>query len=234
MFSTIYRTMLKALFSVSVLFVWSRIMGKKHISQLTFFDYVVGISIGSLSGTFAMDDSIGYIKGVTGLSVYALFTIILSYISLKSYSGRRILNGTPTILIQNGRIIESGLKSTKMNINDLIEECRLKNAFNIADIEFAVLETSGKLSVLLKSYNQPLTPKDMNIATEYKGLCINLIIDGRVLDDQLKTADRSEDWLSSQLQVQGIKSPSEVLLAFIDSSNKLYVYKKESNSDLVH
>ncbi len=226
--------MLKALFSVSVLFVWSRIMGKKHISQLTFFDYVVGISIGSLSGTFAMDDSIGYIKGVTGLSVYALFTIILSYISLKSYSGRRILNGTPTILIQNGRIIESGLKSTKMNINDLIEECRLKNAFNIADIEFAVLETSGKLSVLLKSYNQPLTPKDMNIATEYKGLCINLIIDGRVLDDQLKTADRSEDWLSSQLQVQGIKSPSEVLLAFIDSSNKLYVYKKESNSDLVH
>ena len=226
----VYITALRSLISVSVLFVLTRIMGKKQISQLTFFDYVVGISIGSIAATFAVDDSIGYIKGITGMIIYALFPIVLSFISLKSYLGRKILDGTPTILIQNGKIVECGLKKTKMNVNDLIEECRLKNVFNIADVEFAILETSGKVSIQLKSQNQPLTPKDMNISTPYKGLCVNLIVDGKILDNHLKIINKDINWLNTELRKQGIKSPSEVLLAYLDSSDVLNTYLKNSDS----
>jgi uncharacterized membrane protein YcaP (DUF421 family) len=230
MINDIYRTTLQSLISVSLLFVLTRIMGKRQISQLTFFDYVVGISIGSIAATFAVDDSIGYIKGITGMIIYALFPIFLSYVSLKSYLGRKILDGIPIILIQNGKILENGLKKTKMNINDLLEECRLKNVFNIADIEFAILETCGKLSIQLKSSNQPLTPKDMNIQTQYKGLCVNLIIDGKILDDHLGIINKDIKWLNTELQRQGIKSSSDVLLAYLDSSDVLNTYLKNNDT----
>ncbi len=108
-----FRTMIESLVSVSVLFILTRIMGKKQVSQLTLFDYVAGISIGSIAGTFAIDNSIGYVNDLTGLVVYALFAILLSYISLKSYYARKIFDGEPTILILNGKIIELNLKKLK-------------------------------------------------------------------------------------------------------------------------
>lgn len=230
MMNEIYRTALQSFISVSVLFVLTRIMGKKQISQLTFFDYVAGISIGSIAAEFSINDTIGYTKGITGIIVYALFPIILSYISLKSYLGRKILDGIPTILIQNGKIIEDGLKKTRMNVNDLLEECRLKNVFNIADIESAILETSGKLSIQLKSTNQPLTLKDMNIPAQYKGLSVNLILDGKILHDNLRIIGKDINWLNTELHRQGIKSYSDVLLAYLDSSDVLNTYLKNNKS----
>ncbi len=229
MIHEIYRVALRSLISVSTLFILTRIMGKKQISQLTFFDYVVGISIGSIAAEFAVDDSIGYIKGLTGMVVYSIFPILLSFVSLKSYFGRKVLDGIPTILIQNGKIVENGLKKAEMNINDLLEECRLKNVFDISDIEFAIMETSGKLSIQLKSSNQPLTPKDMNMLTRYKGLCINLIVDGKILEDHLKTIGKDINWLNTELHSQGIKSSADVLLAYMDSSDVLNTYLKNSD-----
>lgn len=229
MIHEIYRVVLRSLISVSILFILTRIMGKKQISQLTFFDYVVSISIGSIAAAFAVDDSIGYIKGLTGMVVYSIFPILLSFVSLKSYFGRKVLDGIPTILIQNGKIVENGLKKAEMNINDLLEECRLKNVFDIAAIEFAIMETSGKLSIQLKSSNQPLTPKDMNILTRYKGLCINLIVDGEILEDHLKTIGKDINWLNTELHSKGIKSSADVLLAYMDSSDVLNTYLKNSD-----
>lgn len=230
MIEDICRTSLKSITSVIILFVLTRIMGKKQISQLTLFDYVIGISIGSLSAELAIEDSIGYTEGIVGMIIYAVFPILLSIISLKSYSVRKLLDGVPIILIQNGKINEYGLKKTKMNINDLIEECRLKDVFDITEIEFAILETSGRLSIQLKSSNQPLTPKDMNIKTEYKGLCVNLIIDGKILDEHLKIIGKDINWLNDQLHMKGVKTPSDVLFAYLDSSNILNIYLK--NKDL--
>lgn len=229
MISEIYRIILRSMASVSILFVLTRIMGKKQMSQLTFFDYVVGISIGSISAQFAVDESIGYVKGITGIFVYAFFPIMLSIISLKSYLGRKILDGVPIVLIQNGKILETGLKKTKININDLLEECRLKNVFDIADIEFAVLETCGKLSIQLKSINQPLTPRDMNLSAQYKGLSINIIIDGKILYDHLQVINKDINWLNTEIQKQGINSPSNILLAYLDSSNVLNIHLKNNN-----
>ena len=225
----IITTALKSIISVVILFVLARIMGKKQISQLSFFDYVSGISIGSIAANFAVDTSVNYYKGVTSLIVYALFPIALSYISLKSYKARKLLDGVPTILIQNGFIIEKNLIKTKMNIDDLLEECRTKDAFDIAEVEYAILETSGKVNVLMKSAHQPVTPKDMNLQSLYKGICTNVIIDGKILFDHLHSAKKDKIWLISELKKQNINNYHNVLLAYLDGANALKYQLKNNN-----
>lgn len=229
MIDEIYLVSFRSMISVSILFLLTRIMGKKQISQLTLFDYVVGISIGSIASELAINDSITYVQGLTGMIIYALFPILLSIVSSKSYLGRKVFDGVPTILIQKGEINEDGLKKTRMNINDLLEQCRLKDVFNIGDIEFAILETSGTLSVQLKAENKPLTPKDMNIKTDYEGLCVNIIIDGKVVDDHLSILGKDKNWLENELYKKGIRNSSDVLLAYIDSSGNLSTYLKNKD-----
>jgi len=204
-------------------------MGKKQISQLSFFDYIVGMSIGSIAATFAIDSSVGYYRGITCLAIYAIFPIVMSYISLKSYKARIFLDGTPTILIQNGQIVERNLIKTKININDLLEECRMKNAFDICEVESAILETSGKISLQMKSINQPLTPKDINSPVSYKGLCTNLIIDGEVLYEHLQALKKNNAWLMNELKNQNIDNPTNVLLAYLDSNSTLKCLLKHND-----
>ena len=228
MLDKILHTILQSLISVIVLFIFTRIMGKKQIAQLTFFDYVIGLSIGSVAGDFAIDPTIDYAKGITALVVYASFPIILSYISLKSYRARKLLDGKPTLLIQNGRIVEENLRKTKLNVNELLEECRMKDAFNIADIEFAILETNGKVSVLLKSENQPLTPRDMNIQMAYKGLCLNLVIDGEILDSNLSMISKDKIWLHEEIHKQNVLDIKTILLAYLDTNNQMNIQLKSS------
>lgn len=232
MLNDILTTILKSTVSVVILFILTRIMGKKQLSQLTFFDYVVGISIGSIAAAFAVDPSINYAKGITGLVVYALFPIILSLISFKNYKARKLLDGKPTILVNNGQIIEKNLKKAQLTVNDVLEECRLKNAFNLADVEFAILETSGKVSVELKSPNQPLTPKDINIQTAYNGLCLIVIIDGEILDDHLQMISKDRTWIQEELRKQNVSDFKKVFLGYIDSNNKLVVQKKNDSTPL--
>ena len=171
----------RSLIAFASLLIFTRMLGKQQLSQLTFFDYVVGISIGSIAAAFAVDSSIDYARGITGMVVYALFPIILSLIALQSYKARNVLDGKPTILVYKGQIVEKNLKKVQLTVSDVLEKCRLKNAFDIADVEYAILETSGQVSVELTSSCQPLTAKDMNIQTAYQGLCLNVIIDGEIV-----------------------------------------------------
>ncbi len=230
MLSDILHTAFKSIISVSVLFVLTRLMGKKQLSQLTFFDYVVGMSFGSIAAAFAVDPSVSYVRGISGLMIYALFPILMSLISMKSYRGRKLLDGKPTILIQNGHIVEDNLKRVKLTVNDVLEECRIKNAFDLSDVEFAVLETSGRVSLLVKSQSQPLTPKDMNIGAAYKGLCANVIIDGEIMDQNLRWTGKDKKWLQTELYRQGFPDHHDVLLAYIDSSGQLAAQRKNSGA----
>jgi len=223
MTNAMYNTAIHSIISVSALFVLTRIMGKKQIAQLTFFDYTIGISIGSISAQIAVDPSIHFSEGLVALVIFTLFTLILSYISVKSYLGRKLLDGTPIVLIENGKIIEDSLKRTKLNVNDLLEECRQKNAFNIEDIEFAILETSGRLSVLFIPSKQPLTPKDMNITVNHQGLFTNIIIDGKIIKQHLQMINQDEHWLKTQLEKQNIKNYSDILLAYVDLNGTLTI-----------
>lgn len=228
MMNEIYRTAIHSIIAVGTLFILTRIMGKKQIAQLSFFDYVIGISIGSIAAQAAVDPNIHYTQGLTGLLVFTLFAIVVSYISIKSYKGRKLLDGSPSILIKNGEIIESGLRKNKLSVNDLLEECRQKNVFDIKNIEYAILETNGKLSILLSSSHQPLTPKDMNLNVDYQGLCTNIIIDGKVLDDHLKMINASKKWLCTELSKKGINNYTDILLAYIDSAGNLNIHLKKN------
>lgn len=214
---------IRSLVSISALFILTRLMGKKHIAQLSFFDYVVGISIGSIAASFAIDDSISYLHGLTGIIMYSLLPVIVSFISLKSMMGRMIFDGVPSVLIQDGKLIEKNLRKTKFHINDILEECRMKGAFSISDVEFAVLETSGQVSILLKSCKQPLTPENINIQVKYKGLSADIIIDGVVMYEHLYLVKHDKSWLMSELKKQNVNSPKDVLLATLDSDEILHI-----------
>ena len=227
MLEKVLQTAISSLIAIIALFILTRILGKKQMAQLNFFDYVIGISIGSIASEYAVVRAIHVSEGLTALAVFTLFSIVLSYISMKSYKGRKILDGTPVIIIENGKIIEANLKKTKVNINDLLEECRQKDIFDIAGIEFAILETSGRLSILPKSQNRPLTPKDMQIPTAYEGLCANVVIDGKIIEEHLAAIHLDAGWLYAELAKQGVTSCEDVLLAYVDTAGALHVHVKQ-------
>jgi len=222
-----YTTLIHSFVSVSVLFIFTRIMGKKQIAQLTFFDYVIGISIGSIAAQSSVDPDIHFTQGVTGLAVFTLFSITLSHISLNNLTARKILDGSTSVLIEDGKIIESNLKKNSLTVNDLLEECRQKDAFNIADVQYAILETNGKLSVMLNPIKQPITFRGLNIIPESQGLCVNLIIDGKIMKTHLSMLHKDEGWLKSELKKQKIYEYSDVLLAFVDNEGSLNVHLKK-------
>lgn len=219
-------TALRALTSVSLLLILTRIMGKKQVAQLTFFDYVIGISIGSIAAQCVVDPSVYLWEGIVGLFVFMIFSVILSKFSMKSYWVRKLLDGVPVVLIENGTIIESGLKKTKLTVNDLLEECRQKDVFDLADIAYAILETSGQLSLMLKPEKQPLTPQDSDIKPAESGICVNIIIDGKIIKKHLQMMNKDEAWLDAKLQQQN-SDISEILLACLDDQGGFSIYIKD-------
>lgn len=217
---------IRSLLAFLILFVFARFMGKKQMSQLTFFDYVTGITIGSVAATLSIDDKIPYRNGILSLLVWGLLPILTALLPVKSIKLRRLFDGSPVILIQNGKILTENLKKEKFNINDLLQELRLKEVFDIGDVEFAVLETDGELSVRLKSAKRALTPSDLNILTQYEGLSANLIIDGKVMPRHLDFVGLDEKWLENELRERGIYSFDAVLLAALNTKGELFVSLK--------
>jgi uncharacterized membrane protein YcaP (DUF421 family) len=220
--------LIRSAISILVLFLITRLMGKKQISQLNYFDYIVGITIGSIAGQFSIDKSLPLAAVLVSLGVWGLFPIAVSYITLKSISLRRILEGTSTILIKDGVILEKNLKKERYHINDLLEELRRNGIFNISEVAFAILETNGQVSVLLKSENQPANRKDLNIPSEIQALSINLIIDEKIMSYHLNYLGLNEQWLLDELKNQKIMSTKNILLAVYDNKKQLHVYFKNN------
>lgn len=210
-------------FSVIVIM---RIMGKQQIGQLQPFELVIALMISELAAIPMENPGIPLINGLTPILTLMVAQIMLSYLSLKSERARAFICGTPSVLIENGRIIEKELKESRYNLSDLLEELRVKNVPNISDVEFAILETNGNLSVIPKSQKRPVTPEDMNLSTRYEGLPNILISDGHVMHRTLKSLNLEMNWLTEQLKSQGLNSPKEVFLASLDTQGKLYIQKK--------
>lgn len=226
-FSNIMSTVLKSSVAFISLFLITKLSGKKHIAKLTFFDYIVGIALGNIAGSFSLDKRINYNEGLTSTITWGLFSFAASYLSMKSIRSRRLLDSTPTVFVQNGKIIESNLKKESVNVNDFLEELRVKNVFNVADVEFAMLETDGQISVQMKSQKSPITPSDLNIPTKYQGLSANLIIDGKLMNENLKLVNLDEKWLKDELSKRNISSEKDVLLASLDTTGNLYLSIKD-------
>lgn len=208
-----------------------RIMGKHQIGQLQPYELVVTILISELAAIPIQDTDIPLINGIIPILTLLFIQVSISLLSLKSEVARRIICGGPSILIENGRIIEKELKRLRYNINDLLEQLRLKNMFNIYDVEYAILETSGKLSVILKSQKRPVTPEDLKLNTSYEGLPLILIIDGVLKKNNLARANLTEDWLMDELRKLGLTRWKQVFLATLDTSGHLFVQPKQTKED---
>lgn len=225
-----YQTMgsvfIRSIVTIVVLFLLAKVMGKKQISQLNLFDYIVGITIGSVAADISLDLNKSFLDGVICMLVFGLTGALVSYVTLKSIKLRRFFTGTPSIIIENGKIIEEGLKKVKFDINDLMEELRGAGYFNIDGVAYAVMETNGKISFLPKDGDKPVTKKDMDLKIIPSSLVANIIIDGKIMMNNLKAMNKDEKWLSHELKVLGYKDIDEILLATLDSNDKIMVYKK--------
>ena len=225
-----YQTMgsvfIRSIVTIVVLFLLAKDMGKKQISQLNLFDYIVGITIGSVAADISLDLNKSFLDGVICMLVFGLTGALVSYVTLKSIKLRRFFTGTPSIIIENGKIIEEGLKKVKFDINDLMEELRGAGYFNIDEVAYAVMETNGKISFLPKDGDKPVTKKDMDLKIIPSSLVANIIIDGKIMMNNLKAMNKDEKWLSHELKVLGYKDIDEILLATLDSNDKIMVYKK--------
>lgn len=214
---------IRSVLSFVVLLMLARLMGKQQLSQLTFFDYVVGITIGSISAAMAVDQNIKILNGITGLVVWGGFPILLSWISLKSIKFRKITDGKPTIMIENGKIQEKNLKKELMTFEELVQLLRDKDVFRLSDVELAVMEINGQLSVMKKSDFQPVTPKVMGLTVEQEGKPQIVILDGKLNEKSLNKTGYTRQWLLGEVVKQGATDFSDVFIGQIDSSGKVYI-----------
>lgn len=217
------------------LLVMVRLTGKQQMSELTFWDYVVGITIGSIAATTSVEVNQNTLSTLIGMSVWAGLAILLGYLTIHSVWIRKVAEGEATVVIENGRILEKNLARIRVSIDDLLAQLRTKDVFEIREVEFALFESNGDLSVLKKSQNQPLTPSDLNMPTGYAGLPTTLIEDGTVLMDALKSMKLSRAWLEHQLAIHGVHDYRNVSLAQLDTRGNLYVdMQGEDASKIIH
>jgi len=230
----IFTVIIRSIISLTVLFIVTKLLGKKQVSQLSLFDYVIGISIGNFAAEITMNMEIHFINGIIAMTVFGLMAFSVSILTMKSIILRRFFMGTPTILIQKGKILEKNLKKVKFDVNDLLEECRSKNYFDINDIEYALLESKGTVSILPKDENKIITKKDMNIKPIKKSLVANIIIDTKIMKQNLENMNKDEEWLKQQLNEKGYKETDNILLATLDIDEKLIIYEKNNNEKVVN
>lgn len=217
--------LVRALIAFFSLLIFAKVLGKQQISQLTFFDYILGITIGSIAATLTTDLSSRAWPHWLGLLVWVICGFSMEYITMKFRYASKFIDGEPTIVIMNGQIMENTLRKMKYKVSELQGQLRTKGVFNLTEIQYAVLEPNGEISVLKKPEHQPLTPKDMKITPQNNGIGIELIYDGVIIHQNLRQVNRNVKWLKSELRKQGVKDPSEVFLATAESSGTLYIDK---------
>lgn len=210
----------------------TRILGRKLISQMTFFDFVVGVVIGSAVVNAATVPQNQSLSGFITLIGVSMLTLIIDFAHIKSFFIQKLFGSEPVVVIENGKINNENMEKIRLTIEELMMKLRQKNAFTISNVEYAIMEIDGNLSVQLKSQKQPLTPSDMNLPTSYKGLTRDLIIDGNVMKDNLQYVNLNEQWLKDQIKGYGIQKITDVFYAGLDTAGNLYVSKRRTSTEV--
>jgi len=219
----------RALILYILVVIVMRIMGKRQIGQLQPFEFVITIMIAELAAIPMQNTGVPLINGIIPILTLLIAQLTFSFVTLKSERLRGIICGKPSVLIHSGKIVEKELQRQNYNLNDLIEQLRSKSYPNVSDVEFAILETSGQISVIPKAQKRPIVPEDMKVDTQYEGLPISLIIDGHILAENLHTIGLNEQWLINELLKYGINNYREILYANIDTVGKLFFQKRVKN-----
>ncbi|MED3625574.1 DUF421 domain-containing protein [Neobacillus thermocopriae] len=204
------------------LFLVTKLLGKKQISQLTLFEYISGITIGSIAGEAITGLEKNYLQGLTAIVIFGVITFLADYLSLKSKKFRDWVEGKGTVVIKDGKILEDNLKKERYTVDELSSLLRQQNIFNVADVEFALIEPEGRISALLKKENRPLTPKDLQMKMPNEKEPQTVIIDGKILDGELTEAGKGRGWLYSELEKRGV-TLDNVFMAQVNSYGELTV-----------
>lgn len=224
--SILFITIIKDILIYVLALILSKLIGIKIISQMNFFDFIVGVSVGSMIAKIIINKDHVVFSGIVALITFALLTISTSYLNLKSYAARRIINAKTLILVENGCIIDKNLKRLRITINELMMKLREKDVFNLEDVQFAIMESNGQLSVLIKANKKPITPYDMELKVKSSSLVNDIIIDGKIVDKNLEISGIDKKWLQSELKKKSINNIEEIFYAGVDQNKKLIISKK--------
>lgn len=220
------KVILTSLLSVVSMFIIAKALGHKQVAQLDFFDYINGITIGSIAAELATELEKPW-KPLIAMVIYGVVAFFLNITSQKFPKARKFLNGTPTIIMDNGKIYRKNMKKAKLELSEFLLMCRQEGYFNINDIQTAVFEYNGKLTILPKSTKRPLIPEDLNISPEKETINTEIILDGRILHGNLKKLGLDLTWLDKQLKEQKYNSAKEIFLGICDDKNKLSLFPTE-------
>lgn len=216
----------RSVLSLIILFVATKMIGKKQVSELSLFDYVIGISIGNFAAEMTVNTDVPFFYGVIAVFVFGFIALFVSWITMKNIKLRRLIIGKPNILVKRGKLLEENFRKTKYDIHDFLEQCRIGGYFDVSQIEYAIVEANGKLTILPKAEYQPVTPKDMNLKVDPSRLVANIIVDGHIMGNALNDMHKDEEWLKKELKIKGYTSYEPILLATLDAQEKLVVYEK--------
>jgi uncharacterized membrane protein YcaP (DUF421 family) len=223
--------LIRTVLAFVTLFVVARLLGKQQLSQLTFYEYITGITMGDIAASIAIDAGRSPLYYMLALVAFAALTLGTGVITEKSRPLRKLIEGEPVVLVHNGKILEHNMAKSGYNMENLMMQLRERDAFDIREVEFAIAETDGYLTVLKKSQNRPVTPADLGIDTKYEGIPSEIIVDGQVIHQNLKQNHLDEAWLIARLQSMGYNSPQEIPYASLDSEGNLYVDDKRDRLD---
>lgn len=219
----ILKVILTTLLSAAAIFITAKVMGHKQVGQLDFFDYITGITIGSIAAELATELEEPW-KPLIAIIVYGIISVALSIITKKFPKTRKYINGTPTIIMDNGKLYRDNMKKAKLDLSEFMVMCRQAGYFNLNDIQTAVFEYNGRLSILPVSNKRPANPSDMNLTPPKETISTEVIMDGRILDENLKRLGLDITWLEKQLKTQGYHDEKEIYLGLCDNNNKLSLF----------
>lgn len=217
--------------SFLVLFVLAKFIGHRQIAQLSAFDYIIGITIGSIAAEMATELE-EPLQPLLAMVVYALLAILLEVLALKHPRMRKFIDGTPTIILDNGKLYRQNMKKARLDLTEFLIQCRKQGFFDLGAIQTAVYESNGQLSILPVALRRPVTPEDIGVAPEKERIFVEVILDGRILGDNLQRMGVNEAWLEKQLQAQGYRNASEIYLGLVDSGKQLSLYPIQSSERL--
>lgn len=219
----IIKVILTSFFSALILFIIAKIMGHRQVSQLDFFDYITGITIGSIAAELATELETPW-KPAIAMVVYGTIAFLLNLITSKFPRTRKYINGSPAILMSGGKLYRKNMKKAKLDLSEFLMMCREEGYFDLNDIQTAVFENNGKLTVLPKSLNRPATPEDLNLNPKEDNINTEIIMDGRILEENLKRMGLDLTWLNKQLKSQGYRNAKEIYLGLCDKDNQLSLF----------
>ena len=223
----VFTVILASLFSAAVLFIIAKIIGHKQVAQLEFFDYITGITIGSIAAELATTLDKPWWKPTVSMIVFGVITVILSVLTRKLPRSRKFINGTPTIVLNDGKLYRKNMKKAKLELSEFLLLCRQEGYFNLDDIQTAVYEYNGKLSILPVSTKRPLNPEDMKLSPPPEHIGTEVIMDGRILGGNLRRRNLSEAWLQKELKAQGYQSAKQIFLGVCGKDDRLTLYPSD-------